>query len=129
MMTTPTLLTTIRTLALVLAILLASSGLPRLAAQTLPVVMTVGCVETGGRGGFTLIRATEPTAIEERVPDQPPPDASLGNQTLTLVGTLDEFGVPAHVGHKVWAKGLLNPGEPVPLLNLTSITHLSPSCE
>ena len=98
-------------------------------AQPVPVMMTVGCVEADGPDGFTLTRATEPTAIAERVPDQPSADAPLGELTLRLVGTLDEFGVESHVGHMVWAKGLLNPGNPVPLLNLPSITHLSPSCE
>lgn len=95
----------------------------------IPLMMTVGCVEADGRDGFTLTRATEPTAIQERVPAQPVSDVPLGDQTLRLVGTLDEFGVVTHVGHKVWAKGLLNPGDPVPLLNLTSITHLDQSCE
>ena len=98
-------------------------------APPIPLMMTVGCVETDGRDGFTLTRATEPAAIQERVPAQPAADAPLGDQTLRLVGTLDEFGVAAHVGHKVWAKGLLNPGEPVPLLNLTSITRLGQSCD
>ena len=98
-------------------------------APPIPLMMTVGCVETDGRDGFTLTRATEPAAIQERVPAQPAADVPLGDQTLRLVGTLDEFGVAAHVGHKVWAKGLLNPDEPVPLLNLTSITRLGQSCD
>jgi hypothetical protein len=98
------------------------------ATPPISLMMTVGCVETDGRDGFTLTRATEPAAIQERIPAQPAADVPLGDQTLRLVGTLDEFGVAAHVGHKVWAKGLLNPGEPVPLLNLTSITRLGQSC-
>lgn len=99
------------------------------ATQPIPLMMTVGCVETDGRDGFTLTRSTEPAAIQERVPVQPRTDIPLGDQTLRLVGTLDEFGIVAHVGHKVWAKGLLNAGKPLPLLNLTSITHLAPSCD
>jgi hypothetical protein len=95
----------------------------------MPVVMTVGCVEMDGRDGVLLTRAIEPTAIDERVPDQPPSDAPLGAETLALVGTLDEFGVANHEGHKVWVKGLLNPAAPHRLLNLISITHLSPSCD
>jgi hypothetical protein len=97
--------------------------------QPMSIMMTVGCVESDGRGGFTLTRATEPEAMTDRLPEQPSADAPLGTVTLRMVGTLDEFGVASHEGHKVWAKGLLNPGEPNKLLNLTSITHLAPSCE
>ena len=99
------------------------------AAQPMSIMTTVGCVEEDGRGGFTLINATDPAALADRLPEQPPPDTPLGNLTIRMVGTLDEFGVAKHDGHKVWAKGLLNPGEPNDLLNLVSITHLSPSCE
>ena len=98
-------------------------------AQPMSIMMTVGCVEGDGRGGFTLIRATDPEALTDRLPEQPPADVPLGMLTIRMVGTLDEFGVVKHDGHKVWAKGLLNPGEPHDLLNLVSITHLSPSCE
>lgn len=98
-------------------------------AQPMPIVTTIGCVDGDERTGFMLTRATEPTALEERTPDEPPADAPLGAATLRLVGTLDEFGVAGHTGHKVWAKGLLNPGDPHRLLNLTSITHLAPTCD
>ncbi|HIE92810.1 MAG TPA: hypothetical protein EYQ83_08060 [Acidobacteria bacterium] len=121
--------TTAPALMLVLATLVLAGTSPVLTAQTMPVVMTVGCVEMDGRDGVLLTRATDPTAIDERAPDQPPSDAPLGAETLTLVGTLEEFGVANHEGHKVWVKGLLNPAAPHPLLNLTSITHLSPSCD
>ena len=120
---------TARALMPAFAILVPVGGLPALTAQTMPVVMTVGCVEMDGRDGVLLTRAIEPTAIDERVPDQPPSDAPLGAETLALVGTLDEFGVANHEGHKVWVKGLLNPAAPHRLLNLISITHLSPSCD
>jgi len=98
-------------------------------AQPMPIMMTVGCVESDGRGGVTLTRATDPEAIADRRPVQLPADAPLGMRTIRMVGTLDEFGVAKHEGHTVWAKGLLNPGEPVDLLNLVSITHLAPACE
>ena len=125
----PNMPVTARALMPALAILVPVGGLPALTAQTMPVVMTVGCVEMDGRDGVLLTRAIEPTAIDERVPDQPPSDAPLGAETLALVGTLDEFGVANHEGHKVWVKGLLNPAAPHRLLNLISITHLSPSCD
>ena len=101
------------------------------AAQPMPIMATVGCVESGDDGRIHLVRATEPEALQERMPEEPPADTPLGAQTLRLIGTLDEFGVPGLAGHKVWAKGLLNPAGAggADLLNLTSITTLSDRCE
>ncbi len=101
------------------------------AAQPMPIMTTVGCVESGDDGRFHLVRATEPEALQERLPEQPAANTPLGARTLRLIGTLDEFGVADRVGHKVWAKGLLNPGAAggADLLNLTSITPLSQRCE
>lgn len=101
------------------------------AAQPMPIMATVGCVESGDDGRFHLVRATEPEALQERMPDEPPADAPLGGRTIRLIGTLEEFGVPGRTGHKVWAKGLLNPADAAgaDLLNLTSITTLSDLCE
>ena len=101
------------------------------AAQPLPIMATVGCVESGDESRFHLVRATEPEALQERMPEEPPADTPLGGRTIRLIGTLDEFGVPARAGHKVWAKGLLNPADAggADLLNLTSITTLSGRCE
>ena len=101
------------------------------AAQPMPIMATVGCVESGDDGRFHLVRATEPEALQERMPEEPPADTPLGARTIRLVGTLEEFGVPARAGYKVWAKGLLNPDAAggADLLNLTSITTLSERCE
>ena len=101
------------------------------AAQPMPIMATVGCVESGDDGRFHLVRATEPEALQERMPEEPPADTPLGARTIRLIGTLDEFGVAGRTGHKVWAKGLLNSAAAsgADLLNLTSITTLSESCE
>ncbi len=101
------------------------------AAQPMPIMATVGCVESGDDGRFHLVRATEPEALQERMPEEPPADTPLGARTIRLIGTLDEFGVPGRAGHKVWAKGLLNPDADggADLLNLTSITTLSERCK
>ncbi len=100
------------------------------AALPMPIMATVGCVESGDDGRFHLVRATEPQALQEHTPEEPPADAPLSGRTIRLIGTLDEFGVPARTGHKVWAKGLLNPAGAggADLLNLTSITTLSERC-
>ena len=110
-------------------VFLAAGALVRAAAQPMSMMMTVGCVDRDGRDRFILTRSTEPAALKERAPDEPPADAPLGGETITLIGTLGGFSVASHDGHKVWVKGLLNPGEPHRLLNVVSLTHLSPTCE
>ena len=107
------------------------AALSSMSAQPMPIMATVGCVESGDDGRFHLVRATEPEALQERMPEEPPADTPLGARTIRLIGTLDEFGVPGRAGHKVWAKGLLNPADAsdADLLNLTSITTLSDLCE
>ena len=113
--------------SLLFSLLAALSSTP--AAQPMPIMATVGCVESGDDGRFHLVRATEPEALQERMPEEPAADTPLGGRTIRLIGTLDEFGVPGRTGHKVWAKGLLNPAGAADLLNLTSITTLSDVCE
>ena len=115
--------------ALLFSLLAALPGAS--SAQPMPIMAAVGCVESGDDGRFHLVRATEPEALQERMPEEPPADTPLGARTIRLIGTLDEFGVPARTGHKVWAKGLLNPADAggADLLNLTSITTLSDLCE
>ena len=120
-----------RPLAAALLFLLPAFPSSPSAAQPMPIMATVGCVESGDDGRFHLVRATEPEALQERMPEQPPADTALGTRTIRLIGTLDEFGVPGRAGHKVWAKGLLNPSAAggADRLNLTSITTLSDRCE
>ncbi len=99
------------------------------AAQPMAIMTTVACVEADERGALYLVHATEPEAITDRLPPEPEPSAALGVHRIRLIGTLDEFGVARHVGHKVWAKGLLIEDEAARRLNLVSITRLSPDCE
>lgn len=93
------------------------------------IAMMVGCVEADGADGFILTGATDPIVVQDRLPDQPDVDAALGTSRARLIGTLDEFGVGSHVGHKVWAKGLFIEGEAESRLNLVSITHLAEVCQ
>ncbi|MXY25594.1 MAG: hypothetical protein F4Y45_13895 [Acidobacteria bacterium] len=95
----------------------------------MPLMMMVGCVEGDEANGFQLARVTEPEVIQDRIPPEPPPGAPLGEGRVALIGTLDEFGVARHVGHKVWAKGMLIEDDTGTRLNLVSITHLAPACE
>ncbi len=121
--------------AAVLALGLAATGAVMMpaaayaAAQPMPLMMMVGCVEEDDTNGFHLARVTEPQAIDDRIPTEPPPDAPLGERSVRLIGTLYEFGVSEHVGHKVWAKGMLIEDNGETRLNLVSITHLAPACQ
>ena len=122
--------------ATVLALGLAGTGavaVPAVVAQAggqpMPLMMMVGCVEGDEANGFHLARVTEPQAMDDRIPAEPPPDVPLGERSIRLIGTLYEFGVSAHVGHKVWAKGMLIEDDRETRLNLVSITHLAPACE
>lgn len=111
--------------------LLASIGAPLPTvegSQPLPIMMTVACVEENDEGAFHLTNATEPEAVADRLPPQPEPSAALGAGRIRLIGTLEEFGIVSHVGHKVWAKGLLIEDESERRLNLVSLTHLSADC-
>ena len=95
----------------------------------MPLVMMVGCVEGDEANGFQLARVTDPEVIQDRIPPEPPADVPLGEGRVPLIGTLYEFGVAQHVGHKVWAKGMLIEDDNGMRLNLVSITHLAPACE
>lgn len=97
--------------------------------QPMPLMMMVGCVEGDEANGFQLARVTEPEVIRDRIPPEPPTDVPLGEGRVALIGTLYEFGVARHVGHKVWAKGMLIEDDNGTRLNLVSITHLAPACE
>ena len=99
------------------------------AAQPMAIAMMVACVEADEPGAFHLVHATEPEAVADRLPPQPEASAVLGVHRIRLIGTLDEFGVARHVGHKVWAKGLLIEDGAERRLNLVSITRLSTDCE
>ena len=121
--------------ALGFALVLAPVALP--AAQEpgpgfVPIVMMVGCVEDDGRGGFLLTSATDPVALDDRIPDEPKPTAPVGDGRVRLVGTLDEFGVGDHATHKVRVRGLFAEAESQSdsesRLNLTSIMMLATAC-
>ena len=118
--------------ATVLAMWLAGVGAairPVAVGQPMPLMMMVGCVEGDETNGYHLVRVTDPETIEDRLPPEPPPDAPLGDRRIRLIGTLYEFGVAQHVGHKVWAKGMLIEDDSEARLNLVSITHLAPACQ
>jgi len=104
------------------------SGVLASAAQRMPLMMTVGCVAQEG-DQWWLVSATEPVEITEEVPPEPEVATVLGDGRFRLIGTLDEFGVNNHAGHKVRVKGILIEDNDETRLNLTSIRHMLPDCK
>jgi len=99
------------------------------APNTAAMVTLVGCIERGTGEGLFVAKATAPKEMDDRLPEQPAFDVPLGTGRVRLIGTLDEFGVAAHVEQKVWVKGLYIEGESENRLNLVSITHLDGTCQ
>ena len=104
------------------------SGVLVSAAQRMPLMMAIGCVAQEG-DQWWLVSATEPVEITEEVPPEPEVATVLGDGRLRLIGTLDEFGVSNHTGHKVRVKGILIEDNDETRLNLTSIRHMLPDCK
>ena len=88
------------------------------------VMGSIGCLVKEGQ--WYLTHATEPVPAAEIDQDLDP--TAGGDLRYHLIGTLDEFGAPKHVGHKVRVNGLIIEAEPEPNLNITSLKHVAPSC-
>jgi len=116
-----------KSMQVVLAMAVLGGGLVS-AVQRMPLMMAVGCIAQEG-DQWWLVSATEPVEITEEVPPEPEVATVLGAGRLRLIGTLDEFGVSNHAGHKVRVKGILLEDDNETRLNLTSIRHMLPSCE
>ena len=98
-------------------------------SEPMALMMLVGCVEADGAEGFQLVSATSPQVVDDRLPESPGPEAVLGTGQVELIGTLDEFGVAQHAGHKVWVKGLYLENGADTKLNLVSLLTLADACQ
>jgi len=91
-------------------------------------VEVVGCLAAGERQSWMLTQAGEPTAA---VPSAPAPpalaDRPLGTGTFHLLDAM-AYAPGAHVGHKMYVRGLLIqlPGER--RLTISAFEMISPSC-
>lgn len=119
--------------SLALLLLGAALTLAQPAPQRIPISTVVGCLTQTTEGTWILTDATEPVAIatkpgskEAKEPDETAP---LGKRRFRIIGTLEEFGVSRHKGHKVRIKGMVLTGSPEPRVNVTSLRHLSPTCK
>ena len=93
--------------------------------EPMNVMGSIGCL-VQEEGQWYLTHATEPVLATEIDQDLDP--TASGDLRYHLIGTLDEFGAPKHVEHKVRVKGLIIEAEPEPNLNISSLKHVAPTC-
>ena len=93
--------------------------------ESMKVMGSIGCL-VQEEGQWYLTNATEPVLAAEIDQDLDP--TTSGELRYHLIGTLDEFSAPKHLGHKVRVKGLIIEAEPEPNFNITSLKHVAPSC-
>ena len=93
--------------------------------EPMKVMGSIGCL-VQEEGQWYLTNATEPVLAAEIDQDLDP--TASGELRYHLIGTLDEFSAPKHVGHKIRVKGLIIEAEPEPNLNISSLKHVAPSC-
>ena len=106
-----------------------TSALGQTTADKVPIVAVSGCLTERTPNRWTLTNATEPTPSTANAPPAKAPleGPGVGKNEFTLVG-VSEFNLPAHKGHTVLVKALLIKAAPVSRLNVTSVTHIAPSC-
>jgi hypothetical protein len=113
-----------------LAVWCASIGAIRQTpGQKVPIVAVSGCLVERTANSWALTRATEPTPS---IAIGPPPNAQVtgpttGKNEFVLIG-VSEFDLPSHKGHTVLVKALLIKATPISRLNVTSVTHVAPTC-
>jgi hypothetical protein len=118
-----------RTVLVLLSALSGTSALGQTPPDKVPIVAVSGCLTERKPNTWTLTSATEPVPSTANAPSaKAPVEGPLnGKNEFTLVGT-SEFGLSSRKGHTVLVKGLLIKGAPVSRLNVTSVTHIAPTC-
>jgi hypothetical protein len=114
--------------ALILALVLTAAG-QTAAPKKVDVVAVAGCLREASPGAWTLTNASDPVASNANAPSQKELQSSAksGKNEFQLTG-VSVFDLPAHRGHTVLVKGLLNKATPVSRLNVTSVTMVSAEC-
>jgi hypothetical protein len=116
--------------ALLLAFALTAAAQAKPAAPAkVDIVAVAGCLKETAPDSWTLTEAGEPVPSTANAPS-PKELASIakgGKNEFRLTG-VTVFNLPAHRGHNVVVKGLLNKAAPVSRLNVTSVTMVSAEC-
>lgn len=124
-----------RRLVLLTAGLWLSVGAPAGAAREqapsdkVPIVAVSGCLTERAANAWALTSATEPTPsiANGPPPNAPIPEPATGTNEYALIG-VSEFDLPSHKGHTVIIKALFIEAKPLSRLNVTSVTHIAPTC-
>jgi hypothetical protein len=94
-----------------------------------PIVAVSGCLTQQAGNTWVLASATEPVASAANgpAPKAPVTGPLTGTGEFALLG-ISEFDLPSHKGHTVLVKALLIKAAPINRLNVTSVTHVAPTC-
>jgi len=116
--------------ALGVVVLLSASMSAQL--QTIPIIVTVGCLAAGPNRTWLLTNAAEPAKAARGGFSRPEEvkaaeGRGLGSQQFRLIG-MTEMNPEPHRGHKVLVKGLLIKDADGTRINVTSIHTVGDLC-
>jgi hypothetical protein len=114
--------------ALVLT-LASSAAAGQTAQEKVSIVAVSGCLTERAPNTWLLTSATEPTPSVANAPaaKEPLKGPTTGKNEFALIG-VSEFNLPAHKDHTVLVKALFIKAAPLSRLNVTSVTHIAPTC-
>ena len=114
--------------ALLLAVWSVQPGRPA-TGNKVDVVAVAGCVTESSPDVWMLTNASDPTVSSANAPSPKELAAfpKSGTNEYRLTG-VTIFNLPAHRGHTVLIKGLLNKATPMSRVNVTSVTMVSAEC-
>lgn len=94
------------------------------------IVAVGGCLRETSPDVWTLVAASDPVVTATANAPSAKEAASIaksGKNEYRLTG-VTVFNLPAHRGHNVLVKGLLNKASPMSRLNITALTMVSAEC-
>ena len=94
------------------------------------IVAVGGCLRETSPDVWTLVAASDPVVTPTANAPSAKEAASIaknGTNEYRLTG-VTVFNLPAHRGHNVLVKGLLNKATPMSRLNITALTMVSAEC-
>jgi hypothetical protein len=94
------------------------------------IVAVGGCLRETSPDVWTLVAASDPVVTPTANAPSAKEAASIaknGKNEYRLTG-VTVFNLPAHRGHNVLVKGLLNKATPMSRLNITALTMVSAEC-
>lgn len=100
------------------------------APNKVDIVAVGGCLRESSPNVWTLVNASDPVVSPSANAPSAKEMASIaksGTNEYRLTG-VTVFNLPAHRGHNVLIKGLLNKASPVSNLNVTALTMVAAEC-